>query len=58
MLISDRKTGWIDKAIIKEDRRNLADLTEWFKLIEKLNVNCQERFILAIKSYHRAILLI
>lgn len=58
-MISTRGKGWIDAPLI-EGKSNLSDLAEWFKLVEKLDTKKKDhqRFILAVRLYNRAILLI
>ena len=55
-LISIRGGG-IDKPIVNGES-NLAELSEWLKLVEGLDYNYHLKFILAVKFYQRALLLI
>lgn len=48
---------WIDKPLIS-GKSNLSSITEWFVLIESLDHKVHQKFILAVRLYHRAILLI
>lgn len=49
--------GWVDKPLVA-GQSNLAELSEWLKLVEGLDSNYHQRFILAVRLYHRALLLI
>jgi len=49
--------GWIDKAVVA-GQSNLGELPEWLKLVEGLDSNYHQRFILAVRLYHRALQLI
>lgn len=53
--ISNNK--WIDKPLIS-GKSDLSSLSEWFGLIESLDHRVHQKFILAVRLYHRAILLI
>ncbi len=48
---------WIDKSLITGES-NLSSLSEWFDLIKTLENKVHHKFILAVRLYHRAILLI
>ena len=56
-LFSKDKTKWLDKQLIT-GKSNLEELTEWLQLAEGLDKNFHQRFILAARLYHRAILFI
>ncbi|MCD4785155.1 MAG: hypothetical protein K8T10_15170 [Candidatus Eremiobacteraeota bacterium] len=61
---------WNDKPFIKlgyknqidgqlvEGKSNLTDLTQWFKLVENLDGRFHQRYILAVRLYHKAIQMI
>lgn len=49
--------GWIDKPLVA-GQSNLAELPEWLKLVEGLDSTYHQRFILAVRLYHRSLLLI
>lgn len=49
--------GWIDKPLVA-GQSNLVELSEWLNLIEGLDSTYHQRFILAAKLYHQALLLI
>lgn len=48
---------FLDRQLITGES-NLASLFEWFKLVEGLNQKYDLRFILAVRMYHKSILLI
>lgn len=48
---------WIDKSLISGES-NLSSLSEWFDLIMALEDKVHHKFILAVRLYHKAILLI
>lgn len=52
-----KSQGWIDKPLIA-GQSNLAKLPEWLKLVEGLDSKYHQRFILAVRLYHQALLLI
>ena len=56
MLSASSKT-WIDKALV-EKKSNFAELNDWLKAVEGLNKNAHQKFILSIRLYKEAILLI
>lgn len=49
--------GWVDKPLVV-GQSNLKELPEWLKMVEGLDSTYHQRFILAVRLYHRAILLI
>lgn len=49
--------GWINKPLIV-GKSSLAELPEWLKMVEGLDSDYHQRFILAVRLYNRAILLI
>ena len=51
------RQGWIDKPLIA-GKSNLAEIPEWLKLIEGLDSKYHQRFILAVRLYHQALLMI
>lgn len=55
-ILSLRK-DWIDRSLVT-GRSNLEELLELLKLVEGLNSDYHQRFILAVRLYHRALLLI
>jgi len=48
---------WIDKSLV-DGKRNLTDLSSWFELAIGLDDNLHQKFILASRLYHQAILII
>lgn len=57
MMYSERGTGWIDEPLIL-GRSNLEDLAQRFTLVERLHPDLHQKFMLAARLYHRALLLI
>jgi hypothetical protein len=51
------KQGWIDRPLVA-GQSNLEELPEWLKLVEGLDSSYHQRFILAVRLYHRALLMI
>ncbi len=49
--------GWIDKPLVV-GQTNLAELPRWLGVVEGLDSNYHQRFILAVRLYHQALLLI
>ena len=56
-IYSTRDKIWIDKPLI-EGKRNLCKIVEWFKILENLDIKYHQKFILAVRMYHRAVLMI
>jgi hypothetical protein len=56
-ILLSRSKRWIDRPLVA-GQSNLAELPEWLKLVEALDSNYHQRFILAVRLYHRALLLI
>ena len=52
-----KKQYLIDKPLVT-GHSNLADLSDWLKLVEGLDRNYHQRFILSVRLYHQALLLI
>ena len=48
---------WIDRSLMME-KRNLTELSSWFELAKGLDDNLHQKFILATRLYHQAILII
>ncbi len=48
---------WIDKPLIV-GKRNLSELANWYELVKGLDNNLHQKFILAARLYHQAILII
>lgn len=55
--ITSIHTGWIDKPLI-EGKSSLSELRGWLELVEKLDGRYHQKFILAARFYHQALLLI
>ncbi len=56
-IIYGKMEKFIDKPLITW-QSNLGDLSKWLELVENLDGNYHQRFILAVKLYHQAILMI
>ena len=56
-MLLPKTLGYIDKQII-EGKNNLSDLNEWIKLAENLDEKKHQKFILAVRLYHQALLII
>ncbi|RZN40354.1 MAG: hypothetical protein EFT35_02965 [Methanophagales archaeon ANME-1-THS] len=52
-----KREGWIDKPLIM-GKSNLGDLSKWLEFVERLESKYHLRFILAVKLYHQALLII
>jgi len=48
---------WIDRSLIV-GKRKLSELPSWFELVKGLDDNLHQKFILATRLYHQAILII
>lgn len=55
-LISLRR-GWVDERIVLGES-NLGDLSAWLKLVEGLDSELHQKYILAVRLYHQAVLMI
>lgn len=51
------KRGWIDEQLVKGES-NLGEMPQWLKLVEGLNPDHHQKFILAVRLYHQALILI
>jgi len=49
--------GWIDHSLVSGES-NLSELLAWFRTVEGFEEKHQLKFILAVRLYHRALLLI
>jgi hypothetical protein len=56
-LLLPKSMGYIDKQLV-EGESNLSELNDSLALIERLDPNCHQKFILAARLYHQALLII
>lgn len=52
---SKKQFGWIDKEIIS-GKGNLNDISEWIELVKNLKAEYHQKFILATRLYHKALI--